>query len=61
MSIASKLITYEDSLTMPENKLEEIVHGESRIKPPSGKKHVYLIERLSDISSGFRSLIAFLT
>ena len=52
MSTAGKLITYEDSLTMPENKLEEIVHGESRIMPPSSKKHVYLIERLSDILKG---------
>jgi Uma2 family endonuclease len=52
MSTAGRLITYEDSLTMPENKLEEIVHGESRIMPPSSKKHVYLIERLSDILKG---------
>jgi Uma2 family endonuclease len=49
MSASTKLITYEDSLTMPENKLEEIVHGESRIMPPSSKKHVYLVEKLSDI------------
>jgi Uma2 family endonuclease len=52
MSTAGRLITYEDSLTMPENKLEEIVHGESRIMPPSSKKHVYMIERLSDILKG---------
>ena len=52
MSTASKLITYEDSLTMPENGLEEIVRGVSRIKPPAGKKHVYLIERLADILKG---------
>jgi hypothetical protein len=49
MSTRTKLITYEHSLAMPENKLEEIVHGESRIMPPSSKKHVYLIEKLSDI------------
>jgi len=49
MSSSTKLISCEDSLTMPENKLEEIVHGESRIKPPSSKKHVFLIEKLSDI------------
>ena len=35
MSASTKLITYEDSLTMPENKLEEIVRGKSRILPPS--------------------------
>jgi Uma2 family endonuclease len=33
---------------MPENKLEEIVHGESRIMPPAIKNHVYLVERLAD-------------
>ena len=47
MSTSTKLINYEDSLTMPENRLEEIVHGESRIMPPAIKKHVYLIEKLS--------------
>jgi len=49
MSTSTKLINYEDSLTMPENKLEEIVHGESRIMPPSTKKHAYLVEELSHI------------
>jgi Uma2 family endonuclease len=34
---------------MPENRFEEIVHGESRIMPPADKKHVDLIEELSDI------------
>jgi Uma2 family endonuclease len=52
MSTAGKLIAYEDSLTMPENKLEEIVHGVSRIRPASSKKHVYLIEKLADILKG---------
>ena len=47
MGTPTKLITYEDSLTMPENRLEEIVHGESRIMPPSTKSHAYLIERLA--------------
>ena len=42
-----RLITYEDSLTMPENKLEEIVHGESRIIPPVHKRHAYLVRELS--------------
>jgi Uma2 family endonuclease len=49
MSTSTKLINYEDSLTMPENRFEEIVHGESRIMPPANKKHVRLIEELSDI------------
>ena len=52
MSTTTKLITYEDSLTMPENRFEEIVRGESRIMPPAIKKHVYLIEELSDILRG---------
>jgi Uma2 family endonuclease len=49
MSISTKLITYEDSLTMPENRFEEIVHGESRIMPPPNKKHADLIEELAEI------------
>ena len=44
MGTTTKLITYEDSLTMPENRFEEIVHGESRIMPPPIKNHVYLID-----------------
>ena len=52
MSTSTRLITYEDSLTMPENRFEEIVHGESRIMPPASKKHVDLIEELSDILRG---------
>ena len=52
MSTSTRLINYEDSLTMPENRFEEIVHGESRIMPPAIKKHVYLIEKL------YRSLLA---
>jgi Uma2 family endonuclease len=42
-------ITYEDSLTMPENKLEEILRGESRIMPPATFFHAYLIRVLSRI------------
>jgi Uma2 family endonuclease len=49
MSTSTKLINYEDSLTMPENKLEEIVHGESRIMPPPNPKHVDLIDQLLNI------------
>jgi len=43
------MITYEDSLTMPENRFEEIVRGESRIMPPPDKKNVDLIEEMSGI------------
>jgi Uma2 family endonuclease len=37
---------------MPENKLEEIVHGESRIMPPPSPKHVDLIDELLVILQG---------
>ncbi|HUE01049.1 MAG TPA: Uma2 family endonuclease [Bryobacteraceae bacterium] len=47
MSTFTKLINYEDSLTMPENPLEEIVRGVSRIMPPATKDHSYLTKRLS--------------
>ena len=43
------MITYEDSLTMPENRFEEIVHGESRIMPPPNPKHADLIDELLNI------------
>jgi Uma2 family endonuclease len=47
MSTSTKLIDYEDSLTMPENRFEEIVHGESRVMPPSIKRHDHLIRKLA--------------
>ena len=46
MSTSTRLINYEDSLAMPENRFEEIVHGESRIMPAPNKKHAYLIAKL---------------
>jgi Uma2 family endonuclease len=49
MITSTKLITYEDSLTMPENRFEEIVHGESRVMPPANKKHADLIVELAHI------------
>ncbi|MGA2738813.1 MAG: Uma2 family endonuclease [Bryobacteraceae bacterium] len=49
MSTSTRLINYEDSLTMPENRFEEIVHGESRVMPPPSEKHADLIDELSDI------------
>ncbi|MGC9944787.1 MAG: Uma2 family endonuclease [Bryobacteraceae bacterium] len=48
MGTTSKLINYEDSLRMPENRFEEIVHGESRVMPPAIKNHVYLIKKLTN-------------
>ncbi|MGA2738814.1 MAG: Uma2 family endonuclease [Bryobacteraceae bacterium] len=52
MSTSTRLINYEDSLTMPENRFEEIVHGESRIMPPPNRKHVDLIDELLSILLG---------
>jgi hypothetical protein len=46
MGTTAKLITYEDSLAMPENRFEEIVQGESRITPPPNQKHADLIAKL---------------
>jgi Uma2 family endonuclease len=62
MSTSTRLINYEDSLTMPENRFEEIVHGESRIMPPPHRKHAYLIAKLLTVlarqldDSGFQVL-----
>ena len=47
MITATKSITYVDSLTMPENRFEEIVHGESRVMPPVTFFHACLIRKLS--------------
>jgi Uma2 family endonuclease len=49
MGTTTRLITYEDSLTMPENRFEEIVHGESRVMPPPNPKHVDLIDELLNV------------
>ena len=49
MSTSTRLINYEDSLTMPENRFEEIVHGEVRIMPPPNPRHVDLIDELLSI------------
>jgi Uma2 family endonuclease len=49
MSTSTRLINYEDSLTMPENRFEEIIHGESRIMPPAIKQHNYLVRKLSRV------------
>jgi Uma2 family endonuclease len=49
MITSTKSITYEDSLTMPENRFEEIVHGESRVMPPPNEKHADLIAKLLSV------------
>ncbi len=49
MGTPTRLITYEDSLAMPENRLEEIVHGESRLMPPVTFFHACLIRKLAKI------------
>jgi Uma2 family endonuclease len=46
MSTTTRRITYEDSLTMPENRLEEIVNGESRIMALPGVGHALLLNWL---------------
>ncbi len=40
------MITYEDSLAMPEDRLEEIVDGESRIMPPPTPGHWKVLNRI---------------
>ena len=64
MKTSTGLITYEASLAMPENKLEEIVRGESRVMPPPTRRHAFLIRRLGRVLEAqldekqFRVLIA---
>jgi Uma2 family endonuclease len=41
------LITYEESLGMPENKLEEILDGESKIMPPPTSRHRAFLRKLA--------------
>ena len=55
MPTSTRLITYEDSLTMPENRFEEIVDGESRIMPPPTRGHWKILDRI------YRMLISELT
>src|SRR5436309_2176315 len=49
MPASTRLITYEDSLTMPEDRFEEIVNGEIRRLPPASDRHGYLLKRLQEI------------
>jgi len=49
VAMSTRLITYEQSLAMPENKLEEIIDGEIRHMPPPSRVHALLIERMAEI------------
>jgi Uma2 family endonuclease len=63
MSTASRLITYEESFLLPEDKCEEIVKGELRKMPPPSLRHARLVERLAlllrkGLSSDFEVLVS---
>ncbi|MGI8745147.1 MAG: hypothetical protein ACR2NN_21760, partial [Bryobacteraceae bacterium] len=47
MQTSTHPITYEESLQMPENKLEEILDGESRIMPPPTVGHAVFVDELA--------------
>jgi Uma2 family endonuclease len=49
MSTSTHLITYEESLLMPESNLEEIVDGELLTMPPATKHHSSLVRMLQRI------------
>jgi len=46
MSTSPHLITYEESLLMPESNLEEIIDGELHTMPPATLDHNFIIELL---------------
>jgi Uma2 family endonuclease len=48
VAVGTKLITYEDSRLMPENKREEIIRGEIRPMPPPSLRHAFVTEALSE-------------
>ncbi len=48
MPTTTKLITYEESLTMPTNRLDEIIDGESYIIPPATMRHWMLLSHLRE-------------
>jgi len=50
MSTATRLLSYEDSLLLPEDKCEEIVKGELRKMPPPSVRHARVIAKLARIS-----------
>ena len=47
MKTSLHLITYEESLLMPDNRFEEILDGESRIMPPPTPPHSLLLRALT--------------
>jgi Uma2 family endonuclease len=47
METQVQLISYEESLLMPENKLEEILDGVSVIMPPPTTRHFLFVRKLS--------------
>ncbi|MDQ6705501.1 MAG: Uma2 family endonuclease [Acidobacteriota bacterium] len=49
MPATTKPITYEESLKMPENRLEEIIDGASCITPPAPTGHWELLSHLRDV------------
>lgn len=46
MSTAAHLISFEESLTMPESNLEEVVDGQLLTMPPASKKNNGVIREL---------------
>jgi Uma2 family endonuclease len=52
VSTASRLITYEDTFLLPEDKLAEVVKGELRRMPPPSLRHARLIEKLASLLRG---------
>ena len=49
METSVHLITYEESLLMPENRFEEILDGESRIMPPPTLRHFVFLQALFEM------------
>jgi Uma2 family endonuclease len=49
MSTSTHLITYEESLTMPESNLEEVIDGELLTMQPATKNHSSLIRALQKL------------
>jgi Uma2 family endonuclease len=49
MSTSIHLVTYEESLTMPESSLEEVVDGELLTMPPATKNHSSLVRALQKL------------
>lgn len=54
MATTTKLITYEEMLTMPEahDLIEEVIDGEIHRMPPNKAPHVFSVENLADLLRG---------